>query len=140
VRKSFGPIDAAQGVALAELTKTILRPYCAPHVEGATVRLGEHATNSIALILHELATNAAKYGALSVDHGEIIVAWDVDQDVLRLRWREENGPEIRQPTEKGFGSTLIERTIAAHGGTLKHVWFPRGLAVHIDIPMDELAR
>jgi two-component sensor histidine kinase len=140
VRKSFDPIAAAQGVALADLTKAILRPYCSPHIEGATLRLGEHATNSVALILHELATNAAKYGALSVEDGVVSVAWDVDRGILHLRWREDNGPEIRPPAKKGFGSALVENTIAAHGGTLEHTWLPRGLEALIKIPMDRLAR
>lgn len=140
VRKSFSRAEQAHGVELGELTRAILRPYCAPHVEGAPIDLGEHATNSIALILHELATNAAKYGALSVDHGSVSVTWEVAKENLHLRWREDNGPEISPPTKKGFGSALVGRTIAGHGGTLDYAWFPRGLTAHIRIPIGEVGR
>jgi len=108
--------------------------------QGTPIHLGEHATNSIALILHELATNAAKYGALSVDHGSVSVAWEVAEENLHLRWRENNGPEISAPTKKGFGSALVERTISGHGGALDYAWFPRGLTANIRIPMSQVAR
>jgi two-component sensor histidine kinase len=140
VRESFGSIAKAQAIELRELAEAMLRPYSSPNIEGATIRLGEDAASSIALILHELATNAAKYGALSVDRGSVRVVWEVAQGNLHLQWREDNGPEIRPPTKKGFGSALLERSIAGLGGTLNHSWFPHGLTVHIDVPMDRLAR
>ena len=140
VRQSFSATSVARSVELAELIRTILRPYCAPTITGAEIHLGEHATNGIALIVHELATNAAKYGALSVEDGRVEVAWSVDGENLELLWREENGPVIERPPSKGFGSALVERTILNYGGMLEHDWMQQGLSVRIRIPMDRLTR
>lgn len=107
---------------------------------GATIHLGERATSSIALILHELAINAAKYGALSVDDGSVRITWEVTQGNLNLQWWEDNGPEIRPPTKKGFGSTLLEATIEGLGGTLNRSWLRHGLTIHMKVPMDQLTR
>lgn len=148
VRKSFGPTGdmplgpTAQmnGVNLGDLIAAILRPYQAAGLSGAKVCLGEHATNAVALVFHELATNAAKYGALSVDGGTVSVAWDVEDDNLNLQWQEANGPAIAPPTKKGFGSTLVAGTISGLGGTLDYDWNSAGLGVRIHIPTDRLAR
>jgi two-component sensor histidine kinase len=138
VRQSFNPNVKAEGVALDELIQAILRPYRAPQLQGETIHLGERTTNGVALIFHELATNAAKYGALSVDHGSVSVAWDLIDGSLDLRWREQNGPQISPPADKGFGSALVESTITGYGGTWNQAWHPGGLVVHIRIPMDRL--
>lgn len=139
VRRSFNPDLKVEGVELSELVGAVLRPYRAPDARGETIHLGERATNSIALIFHELATNAAKYGALSVARGSVGVTWKIVDENLDLRWREDNGPDIEPPSKKGFGSTLVESTIASHGGSLERTWSPHGLSVHIKIPMDRLA-
>lgn len=140
VRRSFSSGAQIKGAELGELIETILRPYRAPDIEGAAVHLGEHATNNIALIFHELATNAAKYGALSTDQGSVNVTWRLVDGNLDLQWQEENGPAITPPEKKGFGSTLVEKTISSYGGTLNHAWLPYGLAVRITIPVDRLSR
>jgi two-component sensor histidine kinase len=140
VRQSFSLNSVSRQVALGELIETILRPYRTPALNGPQVGLGQHATNSIALVLHELATNAAKYGALSVDHGTVDIAWRVEDGMLDLTWRETNGPVPQAPAKKGFGSTLVERTILGYGGTLDHDWSPHGLVVRIRIPTESLAR
>jgi two-component sensor histidine kinase len=140
VRRSFSLTATTKGVELGELINAILRPYRKPILSGGAVHLGEHATNSIALVFHELATNAAKYGALSSDHGSIDVAWSVEDGKLDLEWRERSGHDIQSPAKKGFGSTLVETTISGHGGTLDREWSPQGLIVRIKIPTDRLAR
>jgi two-component sensor histidine kinase len=140
VRRSFSSATTTKGVELSELIGTILRPYRTPNMSGCTVHLGEHATNSIALVFHELATNAAKYGALSGNRGSIDVAWTVEEGNLKLEWRERSGHEIQPPVKKGFGSTLVENTIAGHGGTLDRDWSPQGLTVRVKIPTDRLVR
>ncbi len=139
VRRSFNPDLNVEGVELGKLIDAVLRPYRAPNTQGETIHLGERATNSIALIFHELATNAAKYGALSVAQGSVSVSWGIIDADLELTWREENGPEIEPPAKKGFGSTLVEATIASHGGSLHRTWSPHGLSVHLKIPMDRLS-
>lgn len=140
VRRSFNPDLQVEGVELSELIGAVLRPYRAPDAQGETIHLGERATNSIALIFHELATNAAKYGALSVADGSVSVVWKIVDANLDLTWREENGPEIEPPSHKSFGSTLVESTIASYSGSLHRTWAPRGLSVQVKIPMDRLSR
>lgn len=93
-------------------------PYPAEvfHVSGPPVPLPPKAAISISLALHELATNAAKYGALSVPGGRVSLMWQYDPAVsplLSLTWQETGGPEVTAPTRKGFGTTLVERLLAA---------------------------
>lgn len=101
--------------------KSVVMQAMAPYavetftVSGPAVPLPPKAVVSLSLALHELATNAAKYGALSVSTGHITVSWDYERSSshLRLQWREEGGPEVVTPTRKGFGSTLVERLLTA---------------------------
>lgn len=84
-------------------------------VSGPTVPLPPKAVVSLSLALHELATNAAKYGALSVAGGRVSIGWDHNQanSQLTIIWKEEGGPDVVPPTRKGFGSTLVERLLTA---------------------------
>jgi len=80
-------------------------------LNGANVLLQPNAFSSLALVIHELMTNAAKYGALS-DNGEVAIDWRLDEDgSLLLDWTERGGPAVTAPTRRGFGSTIIERSI-----------------------------
>lgn len=93
-------------------------PYPAEafNISGPPVHLPPKAVISLSLALHELATNAAKYGALSVPDGRVSISWQYDPIVspfLRLTWKEAGGPEVVTPDHKGFGSTLVERLLAA---------------------------
>lgn len=84
-------------------------------IAGPPVPLGPRAALSISLALHELATNAAKYGALSTDQGQVAIEWSIDnkpEPALRLEWRESGGPAVTAPVRMGFGSHLIERGLA----------------------------
>jgi CheY-like chemotaxis protein len=78
----------------------------------------------LALILHELGTNARKYGALSTSSGRIVLSWTVSDDCLSLEWVERGGPVTSLPEKTGFGTTLIEQSVKAEGGTA-HVCYPR---------------
>ena len=107
--------DKAQ---LREIASTITRPYKGEGVrrfaiEGPSVQLRPQSALSLAMVLHELCTNAMKYGALSTERGHVEIAWQVhegnDGSMLEFSWRERNGPEVAAPTRKGFGSRLIER-------------------------------
>ena len=84
------------------------------NVDGPYVRLSAKMALSMAMALHELATNAAKYGALSTDRGRISITWRTSNDrrELRLEWLEENGPPVAPPRHRGFGTRLIERGLA----------------------------
>lgn len=68
---------------------------------------------SLSLAIHELATNATKYGALSTDTGKIHVNWTSDDDHFALTWRESGGPPVKEPKSEGFGMRLIRRSLAA---------------------------
>jgi two-component sensor histidine kinase len=76
-------------------------------VHGLPVCLNAAAAQAIGLALHELATNAGKYGALSVDAGRVDVAWRLDGDVFAMTWSECNGPPVSPPERRGFGSTVV---------------------------------
>jgi PAS domain S-box-containing protein len=77
-------------------------------VSGKKLRLNAAASQAIGLALHELATNASKYGALSTDAGRVNVDWQLDDDIFAMSWIERNGPPVRPPERRGFGSTVIE--------------------------------
>jgi two-component sensor histidine kinase len=102
-------------------------------VEGAPLRLAPRAALALAMALHELGTNAVKYGALSTEAGRVSIVWTKDGDRLRLVWRESGGPPVRSPSRRGFGSRLIERGLAADlGGTATLDFDPAGLSCRIE--------
>ncbi|KSV64751.1 hypothetical protein N183_34645 [Sinorhizobium sp. Sb3] len=86
-------------------------------IEGPSIRLSPSAALAVAMALHELSTNAAKYGALTSEDGRVSIAWQLhgkgDERKFVLRWQESGGPPVVQPTRKGFGSLLIERALAS---------------------------
>ena len=92
---------------------------------------------SLTLVIHELATNAAKYGALSVPGGSLTVDWVVQGSVLRLTWTERGGPEVQQPDRRGFGSRLIDRSLQSHGGHATLTFRPSGLEAELTLPLQE---
>lgn len=107
-------------------------------LSGPEVIIGPRATLSLSLMLHELATNAAKYGALTAPDGKVAVSWTVtgdgDKDMLRLSWKERGGPPAKEPTRKGFGSRLIRMGLTGSGGvTLSYG--PEGLTVAATAPL-----
>jgi two-component sensor histidine kinase len=97
-------------------------------VGGPKVRLNAAAAQAIGLALHELATNAGKYGALSVDAGRVDVDWWFDGDIFTMSWIERNGPPVSRPERRGFGSTVIasmaKRTV---DGDVELDYAPSGL-------------
>jgi len=124
----------------AELTAVVrqaLSPYPKEKFEihGPTMQLAPRAVVSISLALHELATNAAKYGALSVPDGRVAIVWSLEgngSDRLRLRWQEAGGPTVTPPTRKGFGSRLIESLLAAElNGEVQVSYEPSGLICEV---------
>ncbi|MBS9721394.1 DUF4118 domain-containing protein [Tianweitania sp. BSSL-BM11] len=119
--------------------RTIIDASLAPHVdhsarfrlEGAGMKLTATQSMGLALMLHELATNAAKYGALSNEAGHVQIAWTKPaENRFELTWRESGGPPVVPPTRRGFGSRLIERIVPGyfHGET-KLDYAPGGLVV-----------
>jgi two-component sensor histidine kinase len=103
------------------------------HIDGLTVVLNPELAQAIAVALHELATNAAKYGALSAPEGQVRVEWSRAADGrVVLRWAETGGPTVTPPTRKGFGTHVMEAIIRGHaGGDVRLYWRAEGLACEI---------
>ncbi|WP_160310594.1 PAS domain S-box protein [Microvirga vignae] len=113
------------------------------HFSGPDVRLGPKAALALSLALHELCTNAAKYGALSVDTGQVEITWDVagdgDAALFWFRWQESGGPPVKSPERKGFGSRLIERSLAGSFGEQAGIRYePTGVIWSIEISLSAL--
>jgi PAS domain S-box-containing protein len=97
-------------------------------IEGKPLWLAPRAALALSLALHELSTNAAKYGSLSGEDGRVEVRWTIEGDMLRLDWKERDGPPVLEPVGRGFGSRLIERGLTADlGGTARLAFEPDGL-------------
>jgi len=106
-------------------------------ISGEDVTIGSKTTMSLALLLHELATNALKYGAMSVDGGQVHVAWACDDTHLRFSWHEKDGPPVTAPEHKGFGSRLIRRGLSL-AGKCDLDFDPDGLRVEASAPLDDI--
>jgi PAS domain S-box-containing protein len=105
-------------------------------IVGGDARLSARAAQTLSLALHELTTNAAKHGALSVPEGRVEIRSAVDGQELQLTWTETGGPEVRPPSAQGFGSVIVERSIAHELGGNAELLFERtGLRCHIRIPL-----
>jgi PAS domain S-box-containing protein len=108
-------------------------------IDGPDLRLSPKSALALTLALHELATNAAKYGALSVPTGRVVIKWSIKHESssgLIFRWEEQNGPEVSPPSRKGFGSQLIERVLAGElQGKVQITYDPTGIVCEIDAPL-----
>jgi PAS domain S-box-containing protein len=127
------------GAELRQILMQELGPYGAEriHVGGPDVHLPARVALSLGMVFHELATNAAKYGALSTS-GRLRLTWSLSEDgeALRFEWREMDGPPARRPDRKGFGSRLIERSITGElGGTIEADYGETGLIVRFETPL-----
>jgi PAS domain S-box-containing protein len=133
-----------QGADLIEVLQAELEPYRNTEesnlwMSGPAVPLSAHATLQLALAFHELATNAAKYGSLSVPVGRLHIEWHINARALNLDWRETGGPEVHAPSRRGFGTTVVERTIVQSlGGSWRVEYAPSGLHGRMELPLDEL--
>jgi two-component sensor histidine kinase len=112
-------------------------------LDGPPVLLAPGAAQPLAMALHELATNAAKYGALSTPNGRVGVSWRLDPatGALKLRWTERGGPPVAgPPARRGFGSRVVEETLRRQlGGDERRTWAPEGLVCDLEVPADKLA-
>ena len=111
-------------------------------IGGPDVVLGPRPALALTLVLHELATNAVKYGALSNPSGIVELSWRID-DIdgaaqFRLRWQESGGPPVVAPSRRGFGSRLIERTFASEQARGESAYLPTGLVFTLDAALDAL--
>ena len=109
-------------------------------LDGPEVLIRAETVQPLAMVFHELATNAVKYGALSVRAGLVVVSWHVDQKNLVLHWSERGGPKVTEPDTKGFGSRMIARVLSQTSGTIAMTWEPTGLTVMMTLPLAKVGR
>lgn len=137
--------------ALPELLHGVLREILSPYpalsdgridISGDDVPVDDRGATPLALLVHELATNACKYGALSSPEGQVQVSTRVDGDMLELGWEESGGPPVEGPPEKtGFGTTLSELSVVQQlGGRIDREWRKSGLRVIVRIGLERLVR
>ena len=131
---------------LRSLVEGAARLYAPNSAEGARLRadgpdvtLGPRAALAFAMVLHEMGTNAVKYGALSVVNGHVSVRWHVDGATLCFTWSELGGPIVSPPTHRGFGSRLIARSLAAElGAVVVHEFAASGVVLRLEAPLVRL--
>ena len=129
------------GAELRSLVTQELSPYCQNgegrvRIDGPNLLLERDAAQTIAVTLHELATNAAKYGALSVPTGRVQVEWSRANDrQLLLRWTETGGPLVKPPARQGFGTRVMESMVRGQQrGDLRFDWRAEGLVCEVALP------
>jgi two-component sensor histidine kinase len=132
-----------RGVSLANLIRAELEPYTTTAnatFDGPEVLLTPRATHGLAIVLHELTTNAAKYGALSQQGGQVSVWWTVTEKhcataMLRIHWKEAGGPKVAPPARQGQGSMVIRDLLSyEQGGSVDLVFAPDGVCCTISLP------
>jgi two-component sensor histidine kinase len=136
------------GIGLSELLTAVLAPYRSSDesrvsIVGPAIMLPARAVVPLSMVLHELATNAAKYGALSTRRGDIEITWRVTGDIeksIELVWQERGGPQVKAKTSTGFGTKLIERVVRHDlDGNAKIDFDPAGVRWRIGFPVGGLA-
>ena len=103
-------------------------------LDGPAIDLAPDIITPLSLLLHELATNAVKYGAFSTDAGHVLISWVDDDSMLELTWHETGGPEVNH-SGRNSGSQIVERLVSAAGGTLSYDWQKAGLIAKMRIPL-----
>ncbi len=133
-----------EGAGLDALVRTSLKPHLGGPRErlsfaGTDIRLKPKSAVAVSMALHELGTNAAKYGALSTGQGSVTVRWTTDEGRFRLNWQESGGPAVAPPRRHGFGTLMIKRGLAAElQGEVEIDYRPAGVVCTIDAPLNVL--
>jgi two-component sensor histidine kinase/PAS domain-containing protein len=134
-----------EGAPLAEIVNLELESFSdRVKAAGPDVMLSPKVAQTFTLLVHELATNATKYGALSAPGGRIAIDWSIEgagaDARFRFKWQEFDGPRVVPPTRQGFGRILLEKAVAQEFGVLPKVGFaPEGLTYEIDAPLSDVA-
>lgn len=129
-----------RSIALPALTRAALAPY-GDQIEASLddIQVQPAAAQNLVLVLHELATNASKHGALTRPGGAVTLHSEMAAEELVLRWTEAGGGPVQPPTERGFGTSLLEQIITRqHRGRLEYDWRPDGMACRIALPLSEV--
>jgi two-component sensor histidine kinase len=136
------------GASVREIAERALEPFAAPHSESYVLlgkddlRVMPNVTALVMMTFHELATNAAKYGALSTPGGRVHVNWNVVKNSgkkkLTISWEESKGPQVVSPKSKGFGTRMIESGWEGLGGEVKLKFASGGLKCRLELALNEL--
>ncbi|MBI1406846.1 MAG: PAS domain-containing protein [Caulobacter sp.] len=147
VRPHAAAGESSRPTQLSQLLAELLRPYNTEAVgriiiSGDDAAIDDQVATPLALVFHELATNAAKYGAFSTPDGQVQINGSRQENVLRIDWIETGGPAVPGPaTSEGFGSTLARLSVETQlGGTLERDWAGTGLTVSLTLPVSSLSR
>jgi PAS domain S-box-containing protein len=146
-----GEFSAGLQTMLHTLIWTIVAPYIDPvaedgrtniTVDGADLLVDGSTATSLALVLHEFTTNAAKYGALSAPRGRVHIDCRIKDDTFEIKWQEIDGPVVNgRPNKQGFGSLLAQKSVEGQlGGTITHDWKREGVSITLRMPLDRLTR
>jgi two-component sensor histidine kinase len=133
-----------KSVGLRSLISEDILPFAGRiEIEGPDIALRARAAQTFALLLYELATNAAKHGALSVPDGRVLLRWRIDNlggdPLFHLHWKESGGPEVDTPTRKGFGELLVRRIAPRDMAGKSEVRYdPAGFEYELEAPLREL--
>lgn len=138
--------ESWEGANLTEIVSNLIAAHCAADegrcvATGPDIRISPKVALALSMALHELATNALKYGALSSSSGRINIVWSVQGTAeaprLKLRWTESGGPAVAPPEKRGFGSRLIERGLAQDiSGEARIDFAETGVVCTIDAPLE----
>ncbi|MEM7688663.1 MAG: HWE histidine kinase domain-containing protein [Pseudomonadota bacterium] len=137
-------IDRIEAKDLKGLLEVLMAPYgatgaTAVEITGDSVDFGVRAATPLALVLHEMATNSAKYGALSAVGGLVAITIERTSENAVIAWQESGGPDIEPPKNEGFGSRLMTMAVTHQlGGAMETVWEPAGLRAVITLPLARL--
>jgi PAS domain S-box-containing protein len=132
-------LSSWQGAKIGKLVDEELAPYAMGDqiaLSGSEVQLQPATAQTLALALHELVTNSAKYGALSTLAGRLSLSWDIEADNLLLAWEESGGPLVEKPTSRGFGTRSVIASIESQlGGKAEFDWRSEGLICRLSVPL-----
>lgn len=123
--------------SLSDVIAASIEPHDAlgqVRIEGLDIQINSRAAVSLSLMLHELSTNAVKYGALSVSKGQVDLSWLIDDDCLALCWRESGGPPVSDPKYSGFGFRLLDMGLGGHG-KVERRFKAEGLELALRVPL-----
>jgi PAS domain S-box-containing protein len=132
-------LSSWQGAEMIKLVDEELAPYSMGDqisFSGSNIQLQPATAQTLAMALHELVTNSAKYGALSTLSGRLIIKWEVQADALEMLWEERNGPTVEEPVSRGFGTRSVIASIESQlGGHAQFDWRSEGLICRLSVPL-----
>jgi PAS domain S-box-containing protein len=134
-------LSSWQGAEIGKLVDQELAPYSTGDqiaFGGSDIQLQPATAQTLALALHELVTNSAKYGALSTLSGRLSIKWGIEDDVLRMVWEEKDGPVVAKPASRGFGTRSVIASIESQlGGQAEFDWRSEGLICRLSVPLSQ---